>query len=236
MFIPVGLIILFASFTQSVAGFGMGMVSITLLTVTLLPVNVAVPVVALILFVNRLLILWRYWHGAQLREIIWFTAASVVGVPFGVAVLRTVDESVVRSLLGVVVLSFVAYNTLRPSLPSMRAWFWQPGLGLIAGVLGAAYNVAGPPVVIYGTGRRWEPATFRANIQVFATVHSVFVLGAYAASELLTGDVWQLSLMALPFGLVGTVLGFVAARYIDAAVFRRIIMLLLTVTGVSLLL
>ncbi|MFN2253684.1 MAG: sulfite exporter TauE/SafE family protein, partial [Candidatus Promineifilaceae bacterium] len=51
-----------------------------------------------------------------------------------------------------------------------------------------------------------------------------------------TGEVLQMSLIALPFVLLGAVTGFYLDRFINAAVFRRIVLGLLLILGINLFL
>ena len=61
------------------------------------------------------------------------------------------------------VLSIVSFATL------LRSTF-----GFFAGILGGAYNTNGPPVVIYGSLRKWSPATFRATLQGYFFMAAFF--------------------------------------------------------------
>ena len=83
-------------------------------------------------------------------------------------------------------MGYGAYNLLRPGLPALRSEAWAYPFGFAAGVLGSAYNTGGPPVIIYGTMRRWPPAHFRATLQGFFLFTNIFVLVGHGLAGLWT--------------------------------------------------
>ena len=55
--------------------------------------------------------------------------------------------------------------------------------GLLSGILTGAYNVGGPPVVIYADARRWTPDAVRSNLQSFFLLKGVMLVGVHALSQ-----------------------------------------------------
>ena len=66
-----------------------------------------------------------------------------------------------------------------------QAWLF----GLSAGVLGGAYGMNGPPLVVYGALRRWSPEHFRATLQGYFLPASVIGMIGYWAAGLWTPSV-----------------------------------------------
>src|SRR5690348_1304767 len=90
----------------------------------------------------------------EVRSAAWLVGASVVGIPLGLWLLRAVDEQIVKAALAAVIILFSAWSlaTRRPAeLGDSRRWLL--GAGVIAGVLGGAYGMNGPPLVVYGALR-----------------------------------------------------------------------------------
>ena len=86
----------------------------------------------------------------------------MVGIPLGVLMLKRVDETVVLTILGVVIVGYAVYGLLKLKLPRLDGAFWPYLVGFLSGVLGGAYNTSGPPVVIYGNCRGGRQASFLA--------------------------------------------------------------------------
>ena len=229
------LIVFGAIFVQSVSGFGLALVSMPLLAMVI-DLQVATPLVALISLVAEIIILTHYREALDLRAVARFALASVVGVPFGVLLLAQVDQAIVLPLLGIVVLGYAIYALLGPRLPELRSVHWAHGLGFIAGVLGGAYNMPGPAVVIYANCKGWSPAQFKSNLQGFFTLNSVLILGAHAISGHITPEVQRDFLFTLPAIVLGALLGFALDRRLNPVVFKRVVQVLLIGIGLSLIL
>lgn len=224
-----------ATFTQTVSGFGHGLIAMALLP-GLIGLHDAVPLVALVGVLTELTVLGRYRHAFNLRAVVRLSVGSIIGIPVGILALELADERVVLPLLGVVITGYAVYALLKLGLPELANRRWAYGFGFIAGILSGLYNVGGPPVVIYGTMRRWSPAEFRSNLQGFFLVNSLIVTIAHFISRNYTDEVLQYTLFALPGIVLGLLAGFFADRYVNALVFRRIVFLLLIVLGARLIL
>jgi len=226
-------VIFIAVFTQSLAGFGVALIAMALLP-GMLGVQIATPLVALIAVTIEVFLLIRYRSSLNLGAILPVTLASIAGIPLGVWALKGVDEEVLLGVLGVVITSYALYALLNLKLPDLRNRVWAIGVGFIAGILGGAYNTSGPPVIIYGDCRRWPPAEFKSNLQGFFLVSSTFVALSHAVSSNFNSFVWRFYLLSLPAMALGILLGISLDRYLDAARFRKIVLLLLIVMGLRL--
>lgn len=231
----VTLIIFLAIFVQASTGFGLALVSMPLL-VAVIGIQVAAPLVALIALVGEVAILFRYRQALTLRAVALATGAGLFGVPLGILFLRQVDERSVTLLLGTLLLAYAMYALLAPHLPRLAHPAWAVGLGFLGGLLNGAYNTGGPPIIVYGTCRRWEPAAFKSNLQGYFLVIGLVTLGAHAANGMFTPIVWRHVLYALPGAALGLLAGFSLGDRIDPARFRQAVFVLLAILGVRLLL
>jgi hypothetical protein len=152
-----------------------------------------------------------------------------------VYVLREVDGRIITIILGFIVTGYALYALFAPRLPQLHQPGWAYGFGFFGGVLSGAYNTSGPPVIIYGTCRRWEPTTFKGNLQAYFLLNSLFTLTAHMISGSFTAVVWQNYLWALP----GVGLGLLLGRWVDGRLapdkFRTAVLLLLILLGVRLI-
>lgn len=225
------LVTLFASFTHTLVGFGSALIAMPILT-KIVGIQLAAPLVALIVLTMELFLLIRYREAFNLRVVWRLIAGAAVGIPLGVWALRKVDEKIILSVLGVVLIIYALYALLRFRLPELQHPSWAYGFGFVAGLLNGAYNTSGPPVIIYGNCRGWEPMEFKANLQGFFTVAGLWVIANHAFNGNLTPLVWQhylLSSVAIAFGLW---LGLKLDRYIEQAIFRKIVLTMLILLGV----
>src|SRR5262249_51239910 len=148
----------------SAFGFGEALVAVPLLAL-LMPVEVAAPLAVLCSITVAIVVLLQDWHHVQLRSAGWLVLATLFGLPLGLGLLTAVAEPVVKGLLALVILTFSTYCLVsrRPLTLGNDRLAWLFGFG--AGVLGGAYGMNGPPLVIYGSLRGWSPEHFRATLQ-----------------------------------------------------------------------
>lgn len=232
--ILVFIIVFVAIFVQAVTGFGLALVSMPLL-VLVLNIQVASPLVALIGGVAELLLLLHYRADLNIRAVTRLVVASLLGIPVGVLLLRRVDVGVITAVLGLLILLYALYALSGLRLPRLAHQAWGYGFGFVAGVLGGAYNISGPPVIIYGNCRQWPPAEFKSNLQGFFVVSSYTVIAVHALSGNFTPVVWRNFLIALPAMLLALFVGLRLDTHLNPERFRRIVLVVLVVLGASLL-
>ena len=113
-----------------------------------------------------------------------------------------------------------------------RAWIF----GFAAGVLGGAYGMNGPPLVVYGSLRGWSPREFRATLQGYFLPASAIGMAGYWMVGLWTPDVTRIYLGSLPGVLVAVFAGRFVNRRMSSERFVTGVYLGLMATGTILLL
>ena len=224
-----------AGLLQSTTGFGSALISMPLLAPAL-GLSVAAPLVALMGLALEAVLLYLYRAALGLRIVGRLVGAALVGIPLGVLALRRLEERTALLVLGALLVSYSLYGLLQLRLPRLGSPLWAVVAGFLAGVLGGAYNTAGPPVIVYGHCRRWPPSTFKANLQGFFLVVSAWVVINHALAGNLVRPTLNLFFIGLlPLG-AGILLGFKLARRLDGERFQRLVLVVLLALGAQVLL
>lgn len=218
------------AFIRSAVGFGDALLAMPLLALVV-GLSITTPLVGITSLIVSAVLLAASWRSVNLTAGWRLIVASAAGAPLGLWVLTNADEWIMHVVLGGVLVGYGAYNLLRPGLPPLRSELWAFPFGFVAGILGSAYNTSGPPVIIYGTMRRWSPDAFRATLQGFFLVNSVMIAVGHAATGLWTAEVLWLAIFSLPALALGMVAGVAAQRRISPAAFSRVVYVLLIVLG-----
>ena len=229
------LIIFLAVFTQTLAGFGSGLVSMAMLP-ELIGVRAAVPTVALITGTLELVLLIRFRSAFNFNAVWRMTAASILAIPIGVWALRSVNDRILLPILGFVMAGYALYALLNLRLPRLERPFWAYLAGFLAGLLNGAYSVGGPPAIIYGNCRGWEPHEFKSNLQGFFLVNDCLAIVSHGLAGNLTPIVWRYYLLALPILAIAILAGASLERMISPALFRKLVLVILVLMGVRLML
>lgn len=223
----------FATFIRSAFGFGEALVAVPLLALVM-PIDVAAPVAVLLSITIAAVVVAQDWRQIHFRSANTLFLATVFGIPLGLLLLAAVDGRLVKGVLAVVIVAFSAWCLLKrqPAAVSSVRPAWP--FGFVAGVLGGAYGMNGPPLVIYGTLQRWSPQHFRATLQGYFLPASVLIMAGYWFAGLWTSEVTRYYLLSLPVMIPAIFLGRAANRRMRGPGFIFTVHLGLILTGLVL--
>ncbi len=227
-------VLIVASLVRGALGFGEALIAMPLLALAL-PTKAAAPLVALTAVLIATVILLREWRHVVWKSATLLTVSGLLGVPLGVWILKFGDDRIVKGVLAAVVLSFSVWALLRPQRHVLETDRLAPLFGGAAGVLGGAYNTSGPPLVIFGTLRGWTPPEFRATLQTYCLLASVWVVIVHGFSGLLTRHTLVHFGIAAPLVIVATLLGRSAANRLTPDRFLKAVYVVLMAVGFGLL-
>ncbi|MGH8255413.1 MAG: sulfite exporter TauE/SafE family protein [Steroidobacteraceae bacterium] len=228
-------VLFLSTFVRSAFGFGEALIAVPLLAL-IMPVTVAAPVAVLISITVAAVVLLQDWQHVEVRSAGRLVIATLVGTPLGLWLLTRVPEGTVKAGLGLIILGFSLYSLIgrhRAALTNDNL-AWTFGFG--AGVLGGAYGMNGPPLVMFGTLRGWSPQRFRATLQGYFLPASLMSMVGYWLVGLWKPAVTHYYLLALPGVLLGIVLGRAANGRMDARSFLRYLHVGLAAVGCLLML
>lgn len=225
----------FSALVRSAFGFGETLIAVPLLALVI-PVQVAAPVGILISMTMAAIIIVQDWQHVQFRSVIVLLLATCIGIPAGLWLLHAVDEQIVKTVMAFFIMAFSVYCLLqrRPKMMTGRwlGWFF----GFWSGVLGGAYGMNGPPLVVFGSLQRWSPQRFRATLQGYFFPASLLIMAGYWSTGLWTAQVTRFYLLSLPGTLLAVVLGrAINRRMRDDAFIRYVHYFLIAIAGVLLL-
>lgn len=226
-------VLFLATFIRSALGFGEALVAVPLLALTL-PVQVAAPLAVLVSITVALAVVIQDWRNIHIRSVGWLVLSTLFGIPLGLLLLKAVPESIVKAILGAFIVAFALYSLVgrKPELHSDRL---APLFGFAAGILGGAYGMNGPPLVVYGVLRRWSPMHFRATLQGYFLIASIVGMLGYAITGLWTRTVSVYFLLSLPLALIAIFLGRAVHRRLNGPRFLFCVHVGLALIGVVLL-
>jgi uncharacterized membrane protein YfcA len=215
-------VVFVATLIRSTFGFGEGLIAVPLLAL-ILPVEIAAPVVVLLSITIAAVVVVQDWRKIHVRSTGWLLAPTFVGIPLGIALLRSVHQNGVKAALAILIIAFSGYSLVGKRPPELRedSRGWLLGCGFLAGVLGGAYGMNGPPLVIYGAMRRWSPQHFRATLQGYFLPASLVAMAGYWLAGLWVPAVTHDYLISLPAALPAIFLGRVLNHRLRGEAFLK---------------
>jgi hypothetical protein len=163
--------------------------------------------------------------------------SSLFGIPLGLLLLTSSHQRVVKAVLAVIIILFSAYSFMArtPWVLRRDSRGWLLSCGFCSGILGGAYGMNGPPLVVYGAMRRWSAQHFRATLQGYFLPVSVIGMGGYWLAGLWTSAVTHFYLISLPVTITAVFLGRVINHRLRGEVFLKYLYLGLAGIGSLLL-
>jgi len=225
-----------AAFVTGLAGFAFGIVAAAVWLHFLAPAQAAALIVAFGLIVQGVSV-WKLRRAIQWKRLLPFLIGGVIGVPIGGELLRWTAPGNLRLLVGAILVIFSLWNLFRPNLAAMaRAGVAADGaVGVVNGIIGGATGLAGIAVVIWCSLRGWPPPEQRAVFQPSGVAVFLVTTLWLGGTGMLGYDTLALFLIGLPALAIGTWVGLQLFGKLDDQAFRRVVLVLLLISGASLL-
>jgi uncharacterized protein len=227
-------VVFLATLIRSAFGFGEALIAVPLLALVI-PVETAAPLAALVSITVAGIVLAQDWRKVHVGSAGWLILSTLFGIPLGLWLLIAAPEAIVKAILAVVIIGFSTYCLVSRKLFELKNDHQAWAFGFAAGVLGGAYGMNGPPLVIYGTLRRWSAEHFRATLQGYFLFASVVVMAGYWWVGLWIADVTRYYLLSLPLMLAAIFLGRMVNQRLKGERFLVVVHMGLVVVGATLL-
>jgi uncharacterized membrane protein YfcA len=219
------------------SGFAFGLVATSIWLFLLTPVQAASLIVAFGLIIQGYSV-WKLRNALDWNRLWPFVAGAAFGVPAGVLILTWANPAHVRMSIGVFLILFSLYSLFRPAMKPVTAGgtVADAGVGFLNGALAGITGLAGILVIIWTGLCGWPRDQQRAVFQPVAV--AIFIMSAVwlGAKGAVTPDTIRLFLFGLPVLLAGTWLGITLYGRLNEAAFRKVVLVLLLLSGVALVL
>lgn len=230
------LVVFLATLVRSTFGFGEALIAVPLLALSI-PIAVATPLAVLLSITIAAIVVVQDWRKIHIRSTVWLLAPTFLGIPLGIVLLTSAHQNFVKAALAIVIMAFSGYFRAGKEQPELRSdsRSWLLGCGFVAGVLGGAYGMNGPPLVIYGAMRRWSPQHLRASLQGYFLPASIVAMTGYWFAGLWIPAVTHYYLISLPVAFPAIFLGRFVNHRLKEDAFIKYVHAGLMCVGVTLL-
>lgn len=234
-----GLCVAAGALLGGLSGFGYGLVATPLLLVLGLPLPLVVATNMLLGGSTRAMTAWTFRGFVAPRRVAALIAGTVPGVLVGLLVLEAVDRDRLRQAVGAVVIAGAVAMMAARGRATSAEWGRGPAsfVGFLGGGLGVTTSLNGVPPVLMYTWEGAPPRRMVADLSVFFVASNAIValllLGTRSAPA---GPVLGLFLLWLPGVLLATYLSNRLVDRIPEAQFRRLVLGIVMLGGLTALL
>ncbi|WP_108513789.1 sulfite exporter TauE/SafE family protein [Bradyrhizobium algeriense] len=235
LLLPFVLARFFGGFVSGFSGFAMGLV------VSGIWLHIITPVQTAALIAGYGLLTQGYGIAKLRHELSWpniwpLTLGTAIGIPIGVMLLTHINPSFLRFGVGALLVLYAVYNLVRPPIKPLKIGVPADiAIGISNGLLGGLTGLGGVISTISCQLRGWSKDKQRAVFQ--PVLFAAFVI--ISISQLVAGsytiDTVKLYGIGLPFMIAGIWIGFKLYGTINDETFRKAVLMLVLLAGVSLI-
>jgi uncharacterized membrane protein YfcA len=228
-----------AALVTGSAGFAFAII-VTGIWIYVLPPATIVLLAAICATLLHAVSVWRFRHDIAYPQLWPFLAGGALGVPLGVYALTHVDAALFRQVFGAFMVIYAAYMLARPRLSPLRlapapARAADAGVGWVSGVMGGIAMLHGTLPTIWCALRGWDKRRSRCIYQPYILFTGILVMVLVGLSvEFEAARVGLYLTVCLPALGIGLWIGLRIFDWISEAHFRRLVLWLILVSGVSL--
>ena len=224
-----------ASIVVGVSGFAFALIAAAVWLHVLTPLQTATLTISYGMLVQTYNA-WRLRHAVN-WSLIWpFLVGGAPGVAVGVYLLHWANPAYIRAAAGAFLTLYALYGLARPTLAPIRAGrVADAGIGFLSGILGAMTGFAGILIVIWSGVRGWSRDVQRGVFQPASVAMLAMCALAIGVTGSVSRDTVQLFLLGLPVLVIGNLIGWKLYGHLDEAGFRRIVLILLLLSGLPLI-
>jgi uncharacterized membrane protein YfcA len=225
-----------AGFVQGLSGFGFGLTAMSIWAWTLEP-QLAAPLAVFGGLTGQLIAAATVRRGFNLQRLLPFVLGGLAGLPVGLYILPRLDIPLFKVLLGLLLVVMCPLMMFSARLPRITydGRIADALAGAAGGLMGALGGFTGVVPTLWCTLRDYEKDVQRAVIQNFNLAMLMVTFATYLATGIARRNMLPLFAIIAPAMLIPSLLGARLYAGISPAVFRRILLGLLTLSGVALL-
>ena len=219
-------------FVNGLAGFGTALFSLGWL-LQVMPPQEAVAIALVCSLVTGVPGVWQVRRSIDMRRLALFIVPAFAGIPIGMVLLGLIDTRFLSLLVGSMLLLYGGYFAFRRTLPAIEGnWtLVEAGIGFVGGVLGAMAGLSGALPSMWLALRPWPKAVQRGIMQPFSMVILLVATVLLAIDGVFVPTVLHNLVLVLPASIVGAVIGLMLFRRMPDALYPRVLIGLMLVSG-----
>ena len=175
-------------------------------------------------------------HELSWQSIWPLTLGTAIGIPIGVMLLTHINSPYLRFGVGLLLVLFATYSLARPPIKPMKIGTpADVAIGISNGLLGGLTGLGGIISTISCQWRGWSKDKQRSVFQPVLFAAFVIISIAQLIAGSYTIETLKLYGIGLPFMVAGIWIGFKLYGTIDDQTFRKTVLTLVLLAGVSLI-
>ena len=142
------LTILISALIQGITGFGFALIAVPILSLFILPKEV-VPIIVVYGLVTNIMTIMKRRESIRVKELSLLIMAGMIGVPFGVYLLKVLPTNSIKLLAGIIIVLTAVAMVGGLRIKFKNEQFATGMAGFLSGLLNGSTSMSGPPIVLF---------------------------------------------------------------------------------------
>ncbi|MDU0478510.1 sulfite exporter TauE/SafE family protein [Staphylococcus chromogenes] len=227
--------VILGSSLQRVAGMGLGLIAVPILSLFMGPVE-GVMVVNILAMINAALTTYTVQANVDWRRFAIIGSVMILGSIPGAFLIRSVSTAWMLIIVGIVLLAALSVVTLaKRYVPSARGVLPMLAAGVVGGFTNTLAGVAGPVITVYAQAARWEHKHFAATLQPLFVVSGgvSFLVKTLVGAGTVAHASWLIWPVGVTAMFIGIFLGGKISRVVARAKAHKLALALALAGGCS---
>ena len=225
---------LVAFYIKGLCGFANTLIFDSILGFSVNNVNIS-PVELLLSYPSNMIMTWKNRQELKRSIYIPLTILVIAGSIPGIFLLKYVNARYIKLFFGVVVVLIGIEMLLREygKMKTQESKVLMIVIGILSGVLCGLFGV-GVVLAAYVNRITENSTSFKANLSAVFIFENTFRIILYSVLGVITLSSLKMSLMMVPFMLLGLFAGMKSSTFLDEKVVKKIVIVLLILSGIVL--
>lgn len=229
------LTVISAFIVKGMCGFANTLIFSTVLSFTTNNVNIS-PLELLVGYPSNVIIAWKERKSVTAKVCVPLSLLVILGSIPGILFLKSGNTQMIKIIFGIVVfflgieMFFREYRKEKvKSSPVVLAI-----IGIVSGLLSGLFGI-GALLTAYVSRTTENNSSFKGNLCFVFLIENTFRIILYSISGIITISIFKSALYLIPFMLFGLLIGIGLAKILDEKVVKKVVIILLTLSGISLI-
>lgn len=226
------LVVFIASILQAATGFGFAIMAVPFLLLLFEPHD-AIQLNIILSILISFFMIFKIHDKVNKKTLKRLVMGSLIGTLPGLLIFIFLDVRPLKILVSILIL--ISTCLLAAKINFQQSISKELLVGASSGFLTTSIGIPGPPLMIYYSGTEIDKETLRSTTVAYflfvGIISLILQLSMYHSSKI----VWQSSLLSIPFMILGIFLGQKIFVNLNQYLLKKIILLLLLLTGIYLL-
>lgn len=223
-----------AYFVKGLCGFANTLVFSTILSFSTNNVNIS-PVELVLGLPSNIMISYKERKSVQWKVCLPLAGLVLLGDIPGILLLKNTNTQVIKGIFGFVIIAIGVEMLLREYMrKTKKSQLLLITIGILSGILCGLYGI-GALLAAYMGRVTDNSSSFKGNLCIVFLIDNLFRLVMYGVTGIITLATLKQSVILFPFMALGLFLGMKGSSFLDEKKIKKLVIIMLILSGVSLI-